>query len=646
MAELLEKTDKRLIKVSDDFAASMEAFIDTEDLYIDYLRHRDRFYLGVKKSSFFGGVNELEAAVKDDEDEDEDSRKRRPKAKQRVKSKVRQPVKVKAEEKVLEQVAETTAEESTGLFSSVGAKLLGASLIVGGVIIALLDSPAPGPADAVGAPLVIKGAKLMGGAGAANNIVKFTRVLTKVPLPLGKGGLITKPTKALIGEDGPELVLPLGKLGKAIDIVYQQGASIMIGATKSFLGALMPSAARSGLLQEASQIESDLGVKAPETSGGGHFGLIDPIEWWNRGRNERVKNENEASWKELWEDDNAQKGMSDENFEKGGKAGWFGRPDQAFNIFRPAEKGGPGSGPTPMVRQVFERPVRGMMNIGRTVGNMFAGPQDGSIPVPYGGRIGYDMNRVPILLNPPTQRSWLNAVRDAASDGVNLPAGVTSSFRTAAEQQTLIENEDDPGVFEPAPLGMSPHQQGWGVDISPASPAHAWMMENGSKYGFGWSGESDPVHFDFMNNEARDKWIAPDMNSWMSDVDTSVRGKLMGKAFDVGKNLVKGGKGLLEGAMKFIGKAFGDGKEYGTGNIDGTPTLTVPPAVKKSSETLINQPVSQSDRETSHIVPMVVPVRGNNQVIPISSDGEKKINRNYIIDVFSKGLKVEVYHGE
>ena len=123
------------------------------------------------------------------------------------------------------------------------------------------------------------------------------------------------------------------------------------------------------------------------------------------------------------------------------------------------------------------------------------------------------------------------------------------------------------------------------------------------------------------------------------DVDTSVRGKLMGKAFDVGK-------GLLEGAMKFIGKAFGDGKEYGTGNIDGTPTLTVPPAVKKSSETLINQPVSQSDRETSHIVPMVVPVRGNNQVIPISSDGEKKINRNYIIDVFSKGLKVEVYHGE
>ena len=127
MAELLEKTDQRLIKVSDDFAASMEAFIDTEDLYVDYLRHRDRFYLGVRKSSFFGGVDELEAAVKDDEDEDEDKRKRRPKAKQRVKSKVRQPVKVKSEEKVLEQVAETTAEESTGLFSSVGAKLLGAS---------------------------------------------------------------------------------------------------------------------------------------------------------------------------------------------------------------------------------------------------------------------------------------------------------------------------------------------------------------------------------------------------------------------------------------------------------------------------------------------------------------------------------------
>ena len=85
-------------------------------------------------------------------------------------------------------------------------------------------------------------------------------------------------------------------------------------------------------------------------------------DWWNSGRNERVTGsdgtENSASWSQLFADDRAQVGKSDANFESGKPGNPFGRPDQAFNPFRPADKGGPGSGPTPAVRQTFERPGR------------------------------------------------------------------------------------------------------------------------------------------------------------------------------------------------------------------------------------------------------------------------------------------------
>ena len=50
--------------------------------------------------------------------------------------------------------------------------------------------------------------------------------------------------------------------------------------------------------------------------------------------------------------------MSDAAFKAGKRPGLLGRPDQAFNPFRAASKGGPGSGPTPAIRQAFERPVR------------------------------------------------------------------------------------------------------------------------------------------------------------------------------------------------------------------------------------------------------------------------------------------------
>ena len=78
-------------------------------------------------------------------------------------------------------------------------------------------------------------------------------------------------------------------------------------------------------------------------------------KWWNKGRNVRVKDESTADWRTLMLDDLAQRGQSDAAFKAGKTPRGIGRPDQAFNPFRPGSKGGPGSGPTPAVRQAFER---------------------------------------------------------------------------------------------------------------------------------------------------------------------------------------------------------------------------------------------------------------------------------------------------
>ena len=90
--------------------------------------------------------------------------------------------------------------------------------------------------------------------------------------------------------------------------------------------------------------------------------------WFFRGQNTRIPNEATASWGNpldyfkknpdpttLFGDDALQVGRSDKNFAAGRRGNPFGRPDQAFNPFRSADKGGPGSGPTPLGRQVVLR---------------------------------------------------------------------------------------------------------------------------------------------------------------------------------------------------------------------------------------------------------------------------------------------------
>ena len=93
-----------------------------------------------------------------------------------------------------------------------------------------------------------------------------------------------------------------------------------------------------------------------------------PNNYLNKGMNERIKNEQFARFGDpfstfrkkpnpntLFGDDALQVGKSDKNFAAGKRGNPFGRPDQAFNIFRSADKGGPGSGPTPLTREAIKR---------------------------------------------------------------------------------------------------------------------------------------------------------------------------------------------------------------------------------------------------------------------------------------------------
>ena len=117
-----------------------------------------------------------------------------------------------------------------------------------------------------------------------------------------------------------------------------------------------------------------------------------------------------------------------------------------------------------------------------------------------------------IILNPSTTAAWNSAVQAAMDEaGIDLTKDVTSTFRTAEKQQELIDRAaaGDPNVFMPAPVGMSPHEQGWALDMSVGSPGQQRMI------GFKWLGNKDPVHFEFHNNEPNDLYLRPGNRSWI-----------------------------------------------------------------------------------------------------------------------------------
>ncbi len=450
---------------------------------------------------------------------------------------------------------------------------------------------------------------------------------------------ITKPTKALIGEKGPELVIPMKKIGDAINSIYKQGSKTMLEATAGFMNSLPSTPSKGKILGEINKLKTKFKLPTLKIKKS-KFGIPNPMEWWNKGRNERVKDEDNASWKELIEDDLKQRGQSDEGFAKGEKPPMLGRIDHAFNPFRPAEKGGPGSGPTPAVRQAFERPVRGMMNLAKSAGGAignagksmsakFKRDKKRSIPTPFDN--GRDMLGQRIHLNPAAESGWKKVMRAAAADGVDLPSSVTSAFRNAEEQQEMIENEDDPNIITPAPQGMSPHQQGWAVDIDQGSKANEWMRVHGHKFGWHWEGPKDPVHFDFINNEPREKYLQPDNTDWKPE----------NKSPDNQKREAGTTGGQL---LNLIGKTLkGDPPDI---NETSSQKIDIePPPPSSSTESVNNTPVEQELKENSVVFGLPIVISGPTKIIPSPPTTlDPDVIRHQVVDQFGKGTRVEVLY--
>jgi len=248
-------------------------------------------------------------------------------------------------------------------------------------------------------------------------------------------------------------------------------------------------------------------------------------------------------------------------------------------------------------------------DMGVLPGQKQAEDQQGGVQAPDPTK---DMYGRPIILNPSTKKAWEKAVNAAAKDGINLPMSVTSSYRSPEQQAALIDAAEagDERAINPAPVGQSPHGQGWAIDIDYYSKANEWMRDKGKKFGFQWQGEKDPVHFDYYNNEPNDKWLKPGKNKWIPNLDDPV-----------GKPSGSGDGGAPQGGG-------------GGGSVS-------PPSGSSSAETLASEPVTQGAKGTGGTVvspPQIVPLAGKPQIIYVPEvKKEPTKRRNTVIDVFGKG---------
>ena len=171
----------------------------------------------------------------------------------------------------------------------------------------------------------------------------------------------------------------------------------------------------------------------------------------------------------------------------------------------------------------------------------------------------------------------------------------------------------DENAINPAPVGQSPHGQGWAIDIDYYSKANQWMRDNGKKYGFQWQGEGDPVHFDYYNNEPNDKWLQPGKNKWIPNLDDPVGAPSSGST----------------------SPAQGGG---------GGSSITAP-GTGVAKETLNSEPVTQGlgDGQTP---PDVIPIPGEPKVVYVPSPqnpalvakATKKVDLRTVIDPMGKGV--------
>ena len=167
---------------------------------------------------------------------------------------------------------QTNLQAGVGTAASTVGGLAGAAAGAkgGAAMGALIGSIIPGAGTAVGAAIGGLIGGLAGGflgstaaAGAADAITGVNKLVPDGETTPGfaEGRVVNAPTKALIGEGGEsELVLPMSKIGAAMNAVYREGGSVLVGTTLAFLAAIPASAATATLKSDISRLGGLFGI--------------------------------------------------------------------------------------------------------------------------------------------------------------------------------------------------------------------------------------------------------------------------------------------------------------------------------------------------------------------------------------------------
>lgn len=168
---------------------------------------------------------------------------------------------------------QTNLQAGVGTAASTAGGLAGfaAGAKGGAAMGALIGSIIPGAGTAAGAAIGGLIGGLAGGflgstaaAGAADALTGANPLIpdTGESTPgFAEGRVVNAPTKALIGEGGEaELVLPMSKIGAAMNAVYREGGSVLVGTTLAFLAAMPTNAATASLKSDISRLGGLFGI--------------------------------------------------------------------------------------------------------------------------------------------------------------------------------------------------------------------------------------------------------------------------------------------------------------------------------------------------------------------------------------------------
>ena len=114
--------------------------------------------------------------------------------------------------------------------------------------------------------------------------VAFKKSMPYQPeVALQKGGIVKSETIAKVGEKEPEVITPVKNYGESVELVYKQGAALIISSSLGFLKSLPPSPAKGSVIAEANRLKSIFGiVETPKPQK--TIGLKAPLVWWGSGK--------------------------------------------------------------------------------------------------------------------------------------------------------------------------------------------------------------------------------------------------------------------------------------------------------------------------------------------------------------------------